>query len=259
MMSSRILTAISVAAFTFTASAAQAAMKTEWIDYTQGGKKLKGYLVFDDAKTGKRPAVFMVPSRAGMSPEQVKLAEKWSTLGYVVFAADIFGYGEGILPKTAPEQVAQTDIYRKDRALMKARAQAGFDTLLKNPMVDGSKIALVGYCFGGDVGVEFGSTGAPLLANVAIHGSFEKDYAPGWAKNVKGRFVIEHGAEDPVAPLAVVSKVVDELRSAKVPFQLDVYSGTAHGFSAPKGKDEERANSQSFDTAARTFKEVFGI
>ena len=67
---------------------------------------------------------------------------------------------------------------------MKARTQAGFDTLLKSPMVDPTRIGLVGYCFGGDVGVEFGSTGAPLLANVAIHGSFDKNYTPGWATNV---------------------------------------------------------------------------
>jgi len=125
-------------------------------------------------------------------------------------------------------------------------------------LIDPAKIALVGYCFGGDVGVTFGSTGAPLLANVAIHGSFD-DYTPGWAKTAKGRFLIAHGAEDQGYPLPVVGKVVDELRGAKVPFELQVYSGTGHGFSAPKGKDEERANAQSIDTATRTFKEVFGI
>ena len=42
-----------------------------------------------------------------------------------------------------------------------ARSKIGYDTLLKNPMVDASKVALVGYCFGGMVGVEFGATGAP--------------------------------------------------------------------------------------------------
>ena len=158
-----LATAMAMAAFTFAASSAQAEMKTEWVDYSQGGMKLKGYMAYDDSKTGKRPAMFVVPSRAGMSPEQIKLTEMWSKLGYIVFAADIFGYGQGILPKTRREQVAQTNIYRKDRALMKARTQAGFDTMLKNPMIDASKVALVGYCFGGDVGVEFGSTGAPLL------------------------------------------------------------------------------------------------
>jgi len=59
--------------------------------------------------------------------------------------------------------------------------------------------------------------------------------------------------------LPVVDKVVQELRGAKVPFQLEVYSGTAHGFSSPKNKAEERANAQSIASTARTLKEVFGI
>jgi hypothetical protein len=53
--------------------------------------------------------------------------------------------------------------------------------------------------------------------------------------------------------------VVQDLRAAKAPFMLEVYSGTGHGFSSPKGKDEERANAQSIGTTSRTMKELFGI
>ncbi len=67
-----------------------------------------------------------------------------------------------------------------------------------------------------------------------------------------------HGAEDAGRSAhTVVGKVVDELRAAKVPFQYEVYSGAAHGFSAPKSKDEERADTQSRATAGRYLKEVF--
>jgi dienelactone hydrolase len=200
----------------------------------------------------------MIHAREGMTPKTLGLAETWAKLGYVSFAADIFGYGQGVLPKDVPEMQAQTTIYSNDRALMRARTQAGYDTLLKSPMVDPAKVALIGYCFGGAVGVEFGSTGAPLAANVAIHGSF-RDHAPGWAKNAKGMFLILHGAEDEGFPLPVVDKVVQELRGAKVPFQLEVYSGTGHGFSTPKNKAEERANAQSIASTGRTLKELFGI
>ena len=239
------------------AGLARAEVKGEWVDYSHGNVKLKGYMAWDDKVTGRRPAVLMIHAREGMTPKTQQLAQVWAKLGYLSFAADIFGYGEGILPKDVPEMQAQIAIYTNDRPLLRARTQAGFDTLVKNPMVDPSKVALIGYCFGGGVGVEFGSTGAPLVANVAIHGSF-RDHEPGWAKNAKGMFLILHGAEDQGFPLPVVDKVVQELRSAKVPFQLEIYSGAGHGFSTPKNKAEERANNQSIASTARTLQEVFG-
>ena len=169
----RILSAAVAAAAVFAAVPASAEMKTEWVEYSQGGMKLKAYMAYDDKITGKRPAVFVVHAREGMTPKTQQLTELWAKLGYVSFAADIFGYGQGILPKNVAEMTAQTQIFRKDPALTKARTQAGYDALIKNPMVDRDpRSALVGYCFGGDVGVEFGSTGAPLALNVSIHGSF---------------------------------------------------------------------------------------
>jgi dienelactone hydrolase len=258
MMMFRMLSAFLAAAFALAAGPVRAEMKSEWVEYSHGDTKLKAYMAYDDKVTGKRPAVLMIHARDGMSPTTLEHAAIWAKLGYVSFAADIYGYGQGVLPKTVPEMQAQTDIYTKNRALMRARTQAGFDALAKNPMVDASRIALVGYCFGGAVGVEFGSTGAPLVANVAIHGSFREREA-GWANNVKGMYLILHGADDEGYPLTTVNGVIQELRAAKVPFELEVYSGTAHGFSTPKNNAEERANAQSIATTARTLRELFGI
>jgi dienelactone hydrolase len=254
----RIIPAVLAAAFAFATGPAKAEMKTQWVDYSHGDVKLKGYLAYDDKNTGRRPAVLVAHAREGMTPKTQQLTETWAKMGYVSFAADIFGYGQGILPKDVPEMTAQTNIYSKDRQLMRSRTQAGYDTLLKNPMVDPARVALIGYCFGGAVGVEFGATGAPLALNVSIHGSF-RDHQAGWAKNAKGMYLILHGAEDEGFPLPVVDKVIQELREAKRPFQYEVYSGTGHGFSSPKNKDEERANARSIDTAGRTMKELFGI
>jgi dienelactone hydrolase len=253
----RCIAAALVAALTFAAGTAQAQVRTEWVEYAHGGTKLKGYLAAPNNAKGKRPAILMIHDRAGMQPYALKAAENWAKLGYVTFAADFFGYGQGILPKDVPEAVVQMGIYTKDRALMKARAQAGYDALVKNPMVDASRVALIGYCFGGMVGVEFGSTGAPLAANVAIHGSFA-DHPEGWAKNAKGRFLILHGAEDVPYPLEKVALVYNELRKAKVDFQMEFYSGAGHGFSVPKNKAEERANAQAIAATGRFLRETFG-
>ena len=249
----RVVAAIAAAGFIFVAGSARAEMKTGWVDYSHGDLKLKAYMAHDDKVTGKRPAIFMIHAREGLTDHAKGQAEGWSKLGYVVFATDMYG----VLPKNVDEIVAQTSVFRKDRSLMAARARAGFDTLVKNPIVDAGKVALIGYCFGGTVGIEFGATGAPLAANVSIHGSFG-GHQPGWAKNAKGMYLILHGAEDPNYPLEF-SHVVDDLRGAKVPFQVELYSGTAHGFSRPKNKAEERANAQSIDTTGRTLKELFGI
>jgi dienelactone hydrolase len=240
----------------FSGSVAQAEIKTQWIEYTHGDAKLKGYLAYDDAASGKRPAILMIHDRTGMQPHAQKHAETYAKLGYVTFVADFFGYGQGILPKDVPEASAQMAIYTADRGLMKARAQAGYDALIKQPMVDAGKVALVGYCFGGMVGVDFGSTGVPLGAIVAIHGSFD-GHPPGWAQNVKGKFLILHGAEDVPYPLEKVADVYNELRKAKIEFQMEFYSGAGHGFSLPKNQAEEAANARSIVATERFLKAAF--
>jgi dienelactone hydrolase len=257
MIFARILPAVLAALFVLATGSAQAEVKKEWIDYTHGAKKLKGYAVYDDAKNGKRPAILMIHGQDGMSPNTQLLTERLAKLGYVSFAADIFGFGEGILPKDVTQMREQTSIYRKDRALMRARTQAGFDALAAHPLVDSGRIAVIGFCFGGDVGFEFGSTGAPVAANVAIHGSFSK-YEPNWAKNAKGRFLILHGSEDKPYPLTVVNAVIDQLRAANAPFQVEIYGGVGHGFYKPANKAEERALELSIASTARNLREVFG-
>jgi dienelactone hydrolase len=244
-----------VLAVAFAAGAARAEIKTEWIDYKQGDTALRGYLAYDDAIKDKRPGVLLVHRRDGMSALTLKNAEMVARLGYVVFAPDIFG--NGVVPKDVPEMVAQTVIYNKDRPLMRARAMAGFEVLRQNPMVDTARIAVLGYCFGGTVAVEFAEAGAPIVGTVTIHGSF-RNFTPGAAKNINGRVLILHGAEDPVAPLSEVDLLIKELRDAKKPWQLELYSGTEHGFSTPKNAAEERANTQSQGSMTRFFKEVFG-
>ena len=247
--------AVELASILLGTSPATAQLKTQTVDYKHGDTALEGYIAYDNAVSGKRPGVLLIHRRDGMSDLTRKNTEMVAKLGYAVFAPDMFG--KSIRPKTVPEMIEQTTIYNKDRSLMKARAQAGFDVLRANPMVDASRLAIVGYCFGGTVAVEFAEIGAPVIGSVAIHGSF-RDHTPDAAKNIKGRFLILHGAEDPVAPLDEVNKLIRDFRAAKIDWQMELYSGTEHGFSTPKNKAEERANTQSVAAMARFFGEIFG-
>jgi dienelactone hydrolase len=254
MTRSRLIALACVALGVALGAPARAEIKTQWIDYKQGDVQLRGYLAYDDALKDKRPGVLLVHRRDGMTPLTLKNVEMVARLGYVAFAPDIFG----AVPKDEEESKAMSARYNKDRPLMRARAQAGFDILRNNPMVDQAKIAVLGYCFGGTTAVELAETGAPIVGTVTIHGSF-RNFQHDAAKNIHGRMLILHGAEDPVAPLSEVNLLIEDLRAAKIGWQLELYSGTKHGFSTPKNPDEERADTQSKASMARFFKDVFGI
>ncbi len=232
---------------------ALADVKNQMIDYKQGEAPLQGYLAYDDKKAGKRPGVLIVHHRDGLDDFTKGRADMAAKLGYVAFACDIFG--KGILPKTVEEMQKLSGIYNKDRPLMRARAQAGLDVLRKHPMVDATKIATVGYCFGGTVVMELAHTGAPVVGTVTIHGSF-RNFTPGAAANIKGRVLILHGAEDKTAPLSEVDLVVQELRKTKVDWELELFGGAEHAYSRPRNEAEARANARSVAAMNEFFGQV---
>ncbi len=234
---------------------AAAELRTQTVDYQHGDTTLEGYLAYDEAIIGKRPGVVLLHRRDGMTDLTRKNTEMVAKLGYVVFAPDIFG--KTVRPKDVKEMIEQSAIYNKDRSLMRARARAGFDVLRQNPMVDPARLAVIGYCFGGAVAVELAEVAAPVLGTIAIHGSF-RDHAPEAANNIKGRFLILHGAEDTIAPLEEVNKLIKDFRAAKVAWQMELYGGAEHGFSTPKNAAEERANTLSQAATVRFLSEIFG-
>ena len=186
----------------------------------------------------------------------MKNVEMFAKYGYVGFAADIFGYGQGVLPKDVPEMQAQTTMYNKDRALMKARTQAGYDAWPSIRWSMPARSRRRATASAASTGVELAATGVPLAATITIHGSFPNHQA-GLGQEPQGQVLILHGAEDAGYPLTTVADVIDELRAAKVDFQYEVYSGADHGFSVPKSTADQRADTQSRASAGRYLKEVF--
>ena len=102
------------------AGSAQAATKLETINYKQGDTALEGWLVYDDAMTGKRPGVIVFPAWWGPSAQDKDVAERLARMGYVAFVADM--YGKGVRPDTIPAAAAESGKYYKDRPLVLARA-----------------------------------------------------------------------------------------------------------------------------------------
>src|SRR6185436_16738844 len=125
-----------------------AAIKTEKVEYKDAaGAALEGVLAYDDAVAGKRRGVLVVHDWMGITDITEQRAKELASMGYVAFAADI--YGKGQRPKDQKDAGAFAGKYKGDRKLMRARAQAALDVLGKNARVDNAKLAAIGFCFGG--------------------------------------------------------------------------------------------------------------
>lgn len=242
---------------------ALAALRTQVVEYKQGDTILEGYLAYDDAITAKRPGVMVVHEWTGISDYVKKRTEQLAQLGYVAFAADI--YGKGIRPTNPKDAGAQATIYRNNRQLMRDRANAGLNVLRNNPRVDANRIAAIGYCFGGGVALELARSGAPVAGVVSFHGNLDTPNSAD-AKNIKGKVLVLHGAIDPLVPPTQVDAFKKEMTDAGVDWQLISYGGAVHGFTNPEsGNDKAKgiaydasADRRSFTAMRQFFAEIFG-
>lgn len=234
-----------------------AAIRTETVTYKQGKTVCEGFLAYDDEKTGKLPGVLVIHEWKGLGDHVKTSATKLAELGYVAFAADI--YGKGIRPATTEEASKTSSIYKNDRALMRTRAKAGLDVLRKNTRVDSSKLAAMGYCFGGTVALELARSGEAVSGVVSFHGGLNTP-TPTDAKNIKGKVLVLHGADDPYVPGEEVSGFEKEMREAGVDWQLIKYSGAVHSFTNPEaGSDNSKGAAYNETAAKRSWKHMKGF
>jgi dienelactone hydrolase len=240
----------------------KAALHTQTVEYKQGDTALEGYLAYDDTSAVKRPGVLIVHDWMGVGPFVKGRADELARMGYVAFAADI--YGKDVRPKNSKEAGEQAGKYKGDRALLRARVLAALDVLHRQRNVDPNRIAAIGYCFGGTTVLELARSGAEITGVVSFHGGLDTP-TPADAKNIKCKVLALHGADDPFVPPPQVAAFEDEMRMAGVDWQLVIYSGAVHAFTIPQaGNDNskgaaynERADKRSWIAMKQFFAEIF--
>ena len=232
------------------------------VEYKDGGQVLEGYLAYKGDLSGKVPAVVVVHEWTGINDYTKMRCEKLAELGYVAFAADI--YGKGIRPANPQDAGKQATIYRSDRALMRHRVQLAVDEVKKQKHVDVSKIGAIGYCFGGGCVLELARSGADVKGVVSFHGNLDTPNLDD-AKNIKGRVLVCHGADDPYVTTDALSTFIDEMKKAKVNYEIGYYSGAVHSFTNPaSGNDPSKgvaynkvADERSWESMKDFFKMIF--
>jgi dienelactone hydrolase len=232
------------------------------VDYRQADTHLKGLMVYDNSIKGQRPGVLVFPEWWGLNDYPKRRAEQLAQLGYVAFAADM--YGDDKTTEDANEAGQMMTVVRGDLDLMRARAQAALDVLSKDPHVDPSRIAAIGYCFGGTVALELARSGAPLVGVVSFHGGLDTT-RPYDAKNIKGKILVCTGGEDSFVPPSQVLAFEDEMRQGHVDWQVLVFGGAHHAFTNPAADSHHipniaynaDADRRSWNAMKAFFDEVF--
>ncbi len=252
-----------VAASCLLAATAEAALRTSTVEYRHADAVLEGYLAYDDALQGPRPGVLVVHEWKGLNDYAKRRVEQLAQLGYVAFAADM--YGKGIRATDHEEAARLSGIYRSDRQLMRARAQAALDVLAGHPFVEATRLAAIGYCFGGTTVLELARSGADLDGVASFHGGLSTPH-PEDAARITGRVLVFHGADDGFVGAEEVAAFEQEMQASGVDYRLTRYPGAVHSFTVPEAGDDPstgmaydaKADQQSWQALQAAFQEWFG-
>jgi dienelactone hydrolase len=248
-------------------------MKHEKVSYQIDGQSYRGYWVFptgEDPTVQQRPAILVAHAWMGQDQFARQKAEALAELGYIGFAADI--YGEGKIASNQEEAQRLMIPLFQDRALLQKRICAAFDVVRQHPGVDPTNIGAIGFCFGGLTVIELLRSGADVKGVVSFHGALgnkngdiQANTVP-IAKSIKGSLLLLHGYEDPLVSLEDIINMQQELSNAKVDWQMNIYSHTSHAFTNPEAHDKKHglifqplSNARAWWAMIHFFSERFGL
>jgi dienelactone hydrolase len=251
--------AVTVAFIALLASNARAAVQVKEVEYQADGKPMLGYLAWDDASNDKRPGILIFPEWWGNNDYPKMRAQKLAELGYVAFAADM--YGKGKVTDDPKQAGAWAGEVKNNPELVKQRAAAALDQLKQQPQVDPAKIGAIGYCFGGTCALTLAATNFDDLKGVvSFHGGL--DGIPKPEQPVKAKVLVCNGAADQFVPEKQVKQFEKGMKNAGADVRVIDYPGAHHAFTNPDA-DRHKIPNIEYNRAAdekswQDMKQFFG-
>ena len=206
------------------------AIVSNTVGYLDGDVLLEAFFAFDDSLSGRRPAVLINHTWAGRDAFVGEKAKKIAALGYLGFAVDM--YGKGVLGSSTEENAKLMQPFMDNRQMLQKRMQAALYAVKLLPWVDDSKIAAMGFCFGGLCSLDLARTGADLKGVVSFHGLLG---APGNTQGqaIKAKILALHGHDDPMGTVEQVIAFEQEMTDAGADWQFHTFGNTMHAFTNP--------------------------
>lgn len=252
------------AALALSLTQASAALKEEAVTYKDGDTVLKGFVVYDDAKKGKRPGIVVVHEWWGITAHTRAEARRFAEQGYTAFVADMYGDA-----RTADNPTDASGLMKSvmgNPALVQSRFNAALAELARNPHADAKKIGASGYCMGGAVVLSAARAGANLAGVAAFHpslGGYRTATSP-----MKAKVLVLNGADDPFNKPEQIDSFKKDMGAAKADLKFIDYPGAVHAFTNPEATEKgqkykiplaynEKADKESKAEADKFFKAAF--
>lgn len=206
------------------------------VEYFAGAK---GYFVRPEA-TGDYPGVVMIHENRGLRPEIRETAETLAKEGYMVLAVDLLG---GIAEDQTGAR-ALTANFNQETGVANMRAAAAY---LRSKGI--TKIASLGWCFGGKQSIELAVSGEKLDATVVYYGGGMATTTERLAP-IKWPVLGIFGDKDQAIPVEMVRSFEASLNALGVNNEIYIYPGVGHAFANPSGMNY--APDETMDAWAKT-------
>lgn len=210
-------------------------LKEENVTYSGDGVEMKGFLVYDESKDSIRPAILVVHEWDGLNDYARYRARELAKLGYVAFAADVYGNGK---TTTDPDSALAYSLpFYENPEMTQRRIDAAIAKVKTYPQVDTNNVAAVGYCFGGGMLLNSVRLGSPLKAIVSFHGSLVG--TPANKDLLRSTILVCQGGDDPFVTPEEVAKFRKQMDSIGANYTFKVYDSARHGFTNPAHTNQE--------------------
>jgi len=201
--------------------------------YSHGEQSLHGYVAYDATSKVKRPGVLVMHDWSGRNAFACEKAEWLSSLGYVGFAVDL--YGEARVGVTVEEKTTLMSQVMHDRDYLGERLLLSYEALCTLEEVDVTRIAAIGFCFGGLCALDLARSGAPVSGVVSFHGLLNRaESFP--MQPIHSKVLALHGYDDPMVRPKDVQDFCQEMTTVGADWQVCMYGNTEHGFMNPLAK-----------------------
>ena len=218
------------------------------VNYFHESTECEGYLSIPESSL-PAPLVLVAHTWKGRSEFEDHKVVALNNLGYAALSIDIFG--GGINGTSVEENQALIAPFVQDRQLFRQRLISAVEFGKTIDGVDASKIALIGFCFGGLAAIELARSGYQLSGCVSFHGLLNQSDEP--FQKVNTKLLVLHGDKDPMVSSDQILALQNEMTESEADWQFVSYGNTYHAFTNPAANDIEMGTVYNHDSDKRSW------